>query len=324
MGTSSQTEKVTLPPPTPEEERLISVMVQLAEAQIEQIVMTENIRDIQVQEFEGIVEAEASQGLIQQREQAAGETLDFLSQLQRDLFEGGFIASPEQQAQIEKAADAALAAGESDIARFAQRQQQQVVNEVGPGLGLRPSDTPIVNRLGGIAEEAVREQGDLVQKIRGRQAELNLELPFLTSDLALRNQEFQESLRNRAFLNRIDLTGGVGGTFGNVLGFNTIGAQQVAQQPRLAQTTTKTQTSQSFLGGVTDIIGAVGGAAAGGASLFKALTAGDDKKGGFKTGTGISGFTTGAGGSVATSGGGFGGIGGGGGGSIGLSGFGGK
>ena len=94
-------------------------------------------------------------------------------QIRLEELRRGGAASPEQLRLIEEAGGAALEAGGVDIERFRTESLDALRNELAPSLGLRPSDTPILDRGGRVAAEATRQGGQLSSRIRQAQASAN-------------------------------------------------------------------------------------------------------------------------------------------------------
>jgi hypothetical protein len=123
---------------------------------------------------------------------------------------------PEQEELIRRSSEELLAAGESDIERAAGRGLEQLREELAPQLGLRPSDTPVLDRGARIMEEATRQKGQLGRNLRAQEASLRLNVPLETArieafrapQLIGRGQEMaslQALLREQAFQNRLNL-----------------------------------------------------------------------------------------------------------------------
>lgn len=199
-GSSSQTvvEQANL---TPEQTELINRQVQLADIQIEEL---SRQRKLQAKAFGGAEQAAAE---IETPDPIQDELLG----LQLDRIRAGGQATPEETELINQAVEQALAAGETDIERFQSQSTEQLREELAPQLGLRPGDTPILDRGARIGAEALRQQGALVSNLRGQQATSLLNFPLqrvstlgsLTGSL----QEFQSRLRQSAFTNRLQLAG---------------------------------------------------------------------------------------------------------------------
>ena len=131
---------------------------------------------------------------------------------------GGLAATPEQIRLIEEAGGAALSRGLTDIERFETQGFRGLREELAPGLGLRPSDTPILDRGGMLAAEALRQRGNLSETIRGGEALARLNFPLQASGqlqsgvqgqqgFGLALQNFQEQLKQQAFQNRANIFG---------------------------------------------------------------------------------------------------------------------
>ena len=145
---------------------------------------------------------------------------------QLDLIGSGQAATPEQIRLINESADAAIASGETDIDRFVSDSLRVIRDELAPGLGLRPTDTPIIDRASLVGREAVRQKSDLSNTIRAAAAREQLNFPLaanrLTADMTGAQQnlqetirQFQQQLRQQAFVNRMSLTNqGLQGSLG--------------------------------------------------------------------------------------------------------------
>ncbi len=158
----------------------------------------------------------------------AGAEADAVGPAQAELLErqlailrSGNAATPDRIRLIDAATGAAQAQGESDILRFSGQAQEQLREELAPQLGLRPTDTPILDRGARIAEEATRRQGQLALGLAGQNAQARLNFPLasnqVSSQIGLSQQnlteaqkQFQSRLRQQAFLNRLNLTGQTG------------------------------------------------------------------------------------------------------------------
>lgn len=165
--------------------------------------------------------AEDAQGALDERERLAPIQQELLDLALEDLRRGG-AASPEQLALIEEASAAGIEAGEVDIERFRTESLEALREELAPGLGLRPSDSPILDRGAKVAAEATRQGGQLASGFRAAEASAKLSLPLASSQLlqstalGLSNlteatSQFQDQLRSSAISNRIGLFESVGG-----------------------------------------------------------------------------------------------------------------
>jgi hypothetical protein len=150
---------------------------------------------------------------------------DLLSR-QMDIISSGNAATPEQIALINQSADAAIAAGETDIDRFVEDSFRVLRDELAPSLGLRPGDTPVLDRGGLISRESVRQRSGLSNIINSARARDMLNFPLASNQLTSQTigaqqsltesmRQFQEQLLQQAFLNRQTLTNqGLTGSLG--------------------------------------------------------------------------------------------------------------
>ena len=143
-------------------------------------------------------------------------------ELLQDMLErirAGGEATPLEIELINSATEQALAAGESDITRFLKEGLTQLREELAPQLGLRPGDTPILDRGGRAVAESARQQGQLVRDLRGQQFSTRLGFPLQRAgvlgglNLGQQNigqsiKEFQANLKQSAFINRLQLASG--------------------------------------------------------------------------------------------------------------------
>lgn len=203
------------------------------------------------------------QAEIQRQMEVQGQLLDAsLKQIEQ-----GTKATPEQEALIEEIRSTQLASGESDISRFRDEGFEALRNELAPELGLRPGDSPILDRGARVSEEATRQQGQLSRGLATTAANARLNFPIAAGQfeanrlgfqqqLSLATQQFQEQLRQQAFNNRLNLGSSIGNTLsragGGGLGLAGIGTSFPGFNNGFTQTTSKTP-------GLIDVLGAVGG-----------------------------------------------------------------
>jgi len=135
---------------------------------------------------------------------------------QRAFDETGGAATPEQRRLISEQTENALNLGRSDIRAGLTEGLGLLKRELAPGLGLRPSDSPVIDRGGLLAREALRLESNLSLGLREQQAKSELEYPLAARTVSNQNaqlqagiKEFQASLRDSAFRNRLALTGTV-------------------------------------------------------------------------------------------------------------------
>ncbi|MEE8607223.1 MAG: tail fiber domain-containing protein [Nitrospiraceae bacterium] len=152
-----------------------------------------------------------------ERQQFQQDTEDELLRLELENIKRGGAATPEQLELIGQATELGIQSGESDIAKFQSDATERIAQELAPALGLRPTDTPVLDRAGRVAEEAVRQQGQLVTGLRQAEATASLNFPLAAQQLqssqtqfqqqlAQATSQFQSQLRNSAFLNRLRLS----------------------------------------------------------------------------------------------------------------------
>lgn len=169
-----------------------------------------------------------------------------VEQAERDRLAGGGI-SEQQRASIQGAADAALGLATSDIEDFATSQRESLIRDVTPGRGLRPTDTPILDRGFQIASEATRQAGQAARDIRGRAFEAELSLPLQTSaanlatlDTAARLGQLRGQLANESFNRRLTAIGGASDLGLQISQPGPItGTLTAVKQPKVAGTETR-------------------------------------------------------------------------------------
>ena len=105
----------------------------------------------------------------------------------------GQISSDYETGLINQAIEMALASGTSDINTAFQESLDILKQNLAPSLGLRPGDTPILDRGGKLALEASRQKTQLSRGLRGQQA------------------QFLQDLEQRSFSNRAQLLGAIQG-----------------------------------------------------------------------------------------------------------------
>lgn len=282
-GSSETTSTVTL---SAEQRELVAKQVELADFQLQEL---QNQRELQETAFTG---AEAAAGDFDQFvDQAGGEdSASAQSQLLQDQLariQAGGAATDEEIRLINEATERALAAGETDITRFLEQGLETLRDELAPQLGLRPGDTPILDRGARGVAEASRQQGQLVNSLRGQQALSQLNFPLQRTatlgtlslgqqELGQNVQQFQAGLRQSAFLNRLQL-GGARSTAG--LGLASVSAPNVgAALGNVGQTSTTSGSPGlgSILGGAGGLLlglGSIGlGASTGGATIAGGTT----------------------------------------------------
>lgn len=215
-GSETVTQQANL---TPEQRELINRQVELADFQLAELRRQQRFQRTAfegAEEQAGIVESEAARQTARSRELEPVQ--DELLGLQLERIRAGGQATPEEVDLINQAVEQALAAGETDIERFRSQGLESLREELAPQLGLRPGDTPILDRGGRIVAESQLQQGQLVRGLRGQQAQSLLNFPLqrasvlggLTGgqqELTENIQRFQSQLQQSAFTNRLQLAG---------------------------------------------------------------------------------------------------------------------
>ncbi len=270
------TSTTVIPEPSAAEKELTEKNLELIEFELERLkaegVAIEKFGE-EIKPFLEAQSAEADRLAARARdvEPIEDEILDIrLEELRR-----GGAASPEQLKLIGEAGDAALEAGGVDIERFRTESLEALRSELAPALGLRPSDTPILDRGGKVAAEATRQGGQLASRIRESQASAKLNFPLAAGQLTNAigfglqqtteaTRQFQASLAQQAFVNRLNVTGlssGIGLSLsGNPAGTIASGASPFLQS-RLASgsTTSTTGGLGATISGISSLAGGAGG-----------------------------------------------------------------
>lgn len=211
-----------------------------------------------------------------ERAQKLGPLQDELLQLQLDSLRRGGAATPEQIQSIKEATDAGIAAGSADIDLSTGRGIGLISDELANARGLRLTDSPIAREATLLARSGEDQKASLIKNLRASEASARLNFPLavqqVQSGINLNQQQvfsaaqqFQESLRQRAWQNRLALTGQAqsGG-----IGLASIGggnqALNALTNSRLANTTQTTTGSKGIgLGEFGQAAGGVGAALSG-------------------------------------------------------------
>ncbi len=268
---------VTPAPPSAEETALQQKQLELATFQLEELQKQSALQEQFAGDIGPLLEQQAADAqLARERGDALFPIQEELLQLALEDIRRGGAATPEQIELIQQAGDAALERGGVDIERFRTEGLEALREELAPSLGLRPSDTPILDRGARVAAEATRQGGQLAAGIRGAEASAQLNFPLAQSQLlqssalgqqsiAQATQQFQDQLRQAAFTNRLNLQQTVGG-----LGINLAAAGSVPFPGFERGSTTKT-------GGLGTILSAAGPLLSG-AGAFGALFAASSRE----------------------------------------------
>ena len=273
VGGGDQTTVVTSTP-TAEELELQRQAIRLAEQQIQIIEDQVASNQEQFAQFQPLLEAQlgafSSQQELQLSEIERARELqpitDELLQLELENIRRGGAASPEQIRLIEGASAEALASGESDIAKFQTDALGRLREELAGSIGLRPTDTPVLDRGARITEESVRQQGQLARNLAESRFTSRLNFPLGASQLqssqtqfqqglAQQVQQFQAQLSEAAFSNRLRLASTQGG-----LGVALASASSPFQtgSSNFTQTTSGGGNALGGIGGLLTGLGSIG------------------------------------------------------------------
>lgn len=184
-----------------------------------------------------------------ERAQRLGPIQDELLQLQLDDLRRGGAASPEQLARIKEATDAGIAAGSADIDTQTQRGIGLIADELANARGLRLTDSPIAREATLLARSGEDQKASLVKNLRAGEASARLNYPLAAQQLmsginmnqqnvASSAQQFQQDLRQRAFQNRLAMTGQASQTG---IGLSSISGGGIRNANPSTQTTTSKQ-----------------------------------------------------------------------------------
>lgn len=163
------------------EQRLREIGVDISESQLRAMLGTEGLQSLL-----GSLSAQAF-------------SPEALADIEKRAGEAGKL-TPEEEKLISQAASLGFQQGASDIDSATQKGLQLLRQELAPSRGLRSTDTPILDRGGQIVGEGIRQKGQLGLGLQQQAAGARLAFP-------LQRQSFQEQLRNRAFQNRLALSG---------------------------------------------------------------------------------------------------------------------
>lgn len=232
MSSGSSTQQQTI---SPEERELTRIQAELAQKQstlfdqmqpFQQELLNQSLAEMKRQSamsdaMDAAVTPEQQAALYKQdydRSVKLGPIQDELLQLQLDEARRGGAATPEQLQRIKEAADAGIEAGTSDIDMSTKRGIGLISDELANSRGLRLSDSPIGSEAALLARGGEDQKASLIKNLRAGQASAALNYPLaasqVTSGINLNQQQvldaaktFQADLRQRAFQNRMALTG---------------------------------------------------------------------------------------------------------------------
>ncbi len=274
----------SVPEPTATEIALQEKQLELAEFQLTELRRQSDLQQEFAEGLGPLLEAQTADA------DAARERAERLDPIQEellnlaleDLRQGG-AATPEQIELIQQAGDAALDRGGVDIERFRTESLEALREELAPALGLRASDTPILDRGARVSAEATRQGGQLAAGVRNAEATARLNFPLAQSQLLQQSslglsrlteatRQFQDQLRQQAFANRLNLQSSVGGLglgLSTGVPFNGAATLGVLQQNRFANSSQTTSGLGTILGPLLQGAGAAAGAFAASSRDFK-------------------------------------------------------
>jgi hypothetical protein len=205
-----------------------------------------------------------------ERAQRLGPIQEELLNLQLEQIRSGGAATPEQLARIKEATDRGIEAGSADIDLSTQRGIGLIADELANSRGLRLSDSPIMREAAFLTRAGEDQKASLIKNLRAGEASAALNFPLaanqVMSGINLNQQQladatkaFQADLRQRAFQNRLALTGQTAQTG---IGLSSI-ANTSGAISGLASTRGKTQKSSGFgIGEIGQLASGIGALAA--------------------------------------------------------------
>lgn len=194
------------------EQTLLDKALEMVNLQLDQFKQTSGLFGPQ-----NAIGAEAAKGLpgdLANLEGAANnQNYNDLFARQLAALNSGQFGTPEQIAQLNESINQAQTSGNIAIDQSSKDALDQIRDEIAPQLGLRSSDTPILDRFGRVAAAATNQKGQLTANLASQRASGLLNLPTMSLNqlsLAGNIQQNQAALAESAFLNRLRLTGQIG------------------------------------------------------------------------------------------------------------------
>ena len=132
-------------------------------------------------------------------------------QAEQQRLAGGGISEQELNT-INSAAQNQIGILGRDVNEFAANQRQQLIQDVTPGRGLRPTDTPILDRGFQIGSAATKQFAQGAAAIGGQALQAQLDRPLQTSQANQGLLSLQGNLASQDFQNRLNLAGGASQT----------------------------------------------------------------------------------------------------------------
>lgn len=264
--------------------------LELAQQQLAAIDQQMQFQQGQITDLPGLLGEQKAAGT------AAGDVSAGIAPQQADLLRqfmtllsNGQGVTPEQAALIDEATNAAFGVGASQITSSATDAARSIGQQLTPNLGLRGTDTPIQDRGALLSMATATQLGQLAQGLSGANAQARLAYPLQAnaqqaSQLGDQQQfleavrQFQSSLQQQAFANRLNLTGQtgqlglglVGGTSGGGTAASNVAGTTATVGLGLTPRTTTGSTNDPW-GTAIGLVGAAGGGATGFADVTAAF-----------------------------------------------------
>ncbi len=259
-------------PPTREENELEiqRLSLEFARKQLEAFTRQETFQQEQENLLKPFLEEQTRLGEAATARQTKLDAVqDELLQFQLDAIRQGPGATSEQKALIGAQTEEAIQFGKSDIQEFQRSGLELLREELAPSLGLRPQDSPIIDRGGRVVAEGQRQAGQLVRSLRGAQSAAELNFPLAAGqfqatqtgaqqELSQSASQFLANLRQQIAVNRFSFSGGVGAG-----GLALASTQFGGNLPQLSPIPT------SGGEGIGSTFGGIGGLLTGGAAIAK-------------------------------------------------------
>jgi hypothetical protein len=212
-GQTTRSSTVSKPAPfTPEQDELRKIALSVGETGLENLLRST--------EFQQLLFRDAS--FDPSRIDVAGEesafrgvaSQDELLTAELDRIRRGATPTAGQEQLINRIAEERISAGQSDIQAALRDNLRLLREELAPAAGLRPGDSPIIDRGGRLATESLRLSERLASGARGDAAQALLQFPLQSGALqsqqtqaqqgiSLALQDFQNRLRSEDFQRRL-------------------------------------------------------------------------------------------------------------------------
>ena len=195
FGGGSSTTVIQPAAASAEERELQQLAIDLSRQQLEAIQSQTAFQEQQFASLEPLRQQQLETGALALEQQQVLQPLQQeLLQLELEAIRRGPAATDEQKALIAEATESAITTGEIDIERFQTQGLDIIREQIAPSLGLRPSDSPIVDRSEQLLAETARQQGSLVSQLRGQQASAELNFPLAAGQLQAGRTQAQQGI----------------------------------------------------------------------------------------------------------------------------------